>query len=100
MTPQDFCYWLKGYFEINGEAKITPKQAQIIKDHLDLVFEKVTPDRATFEPTKFEKQTDPPEEKIDWMELGGAKEIAKELEKLIPDDVKFCCKPKKKKLIC
>lgn len=43
MTHQDFCYWLQGYVEVNG-GKI-PDEAgwQVIKDHLQLVFNKVTP---------------------------------------------------------
>ena len=42
MTPQDFCYWLQGHFELNG-PNITPEQAKIIQDHLQLVFNKQTP---------------------------------------------------------
>lgn len=39
MNSIDFCYWLQGYFEINGEvAEITQEQAQIIQNHLHLVF--------------------------------------------------------------
>jgi hypothetical protein len=45
MDSKDFTYWLKGFFEISDSNKLTPKQVQIIKDHLDLVFNKVTPDR-------------------------------------------------------
>lgn len=41
----EFCYWLKGYFELNDSNKLSPQQVQIIKDHLNLVFIKVTPDR-------------------------------------------------------
>lgn len=44
MTPQDFCYWLQGFAEINGTAP-TEKQWQVINDHLKLVFNKKTPDR-------------------------------------------------------
>jgi|10_taG_2_1085330.scaffolds.fasta_scaffold21292_3 hypothetical protein len=50
MQPRDFCYWLKGYFELRkdqGEDKhyLDEVQTQIIEDHLDLVFKKETPDR-------------------------------------------------------
>ena len=45
MDTTSFCYWLQGYFEISGSNMLSSKQAQIIKDHLDLVFNKVTPDR-------------------------------------------------------
>ena len=56
MTPENFVYWLQGYFEINDAAgpsttSITPgklkylgeAQLQVIKDHLKLVLEKKTP---------------------------------------------------------
>lgn len=53
MTPRDFCYWLQGYFELAESAPaitgsigialgFTPRQAQAIAAHLDLVF-KVPP---------------------------------------------------------
>lgn len=43
MSPQDFCYWLQGYFELNGSTALTPEQVQIIQEHLKLVFYKKTP---------------------------------------------------------
>lgn len=46
MSPENFTYWLQGYFEIaqtEGWQGLTEKQARIIKDHLKLVFEKRTP---------------------------------------------------------
>jgi hypothetical protein len=38
MTSRDFCYWLQGFFEISGAKEITPEQAQVIKNHLNMVF--------------------------------------------------------------
>ena len=44
MTPQEFCYWLQGYFEITREdnsssAKgLTVDQMRVLKNHLALVF--------------------------------------------------------------
>ncbi len=38
MNTIDFCFWLQGYFEIHGKAEITRDQAEVIKDHLNLVF--------------------------------------------------------------
>ena len=39
MNSIDFCYWLQGYFEINGEiTDIKQDQAQVIQNHLNLVF--------------------------------------------------------------
>lgn len=41
MTPESFCYWLQGFFEMHeGKVKLSSKQIRMIRDHLDLVFEK------------------------------------------------------------
>lgn len=42
MTPEQFAYWLQGFVELNGA---TPNETQWlqIKDHLKVVFEKLTP---------------------------------------------------------
>lgn len=51
MTAEQFAYWLQGFSEIN-EAKghdnvgLTNTQWSTIRDHLALVFVKVTPIRA------------------------------------------------------
>ncbi len=42
MTPEQFCYWLQGYAELN-ESGPTPEQWKAIKEHLQTVFKKVTP---------------------------------------------------------
>lgn len=42
MTPEQFCYWLQGRLEMSKEP-LTPKETQIIRDHLATVFTKVTP---------------------------------------------------------
>lgn len=56
MTPENFCYWLQGYFEINqhnGRVILTSEQVDEIKNHLQLVFTKVTPTLLTdFQPLK------------------------------------------------
>lgn len=41
MTPEQFTYWLQGFAEVN-QTNPDPKQWQIIKDHLKLVFDKKT----------------------------------------------------------
>jgi hypothetical protein len=41
MKTQDFCYWLQGYVELTGEQP-SPEQWAAIKEHLALVFNKVT----------------------------------------------------------
>lgn len=58
MNSTEFCYWLQGYLELRDDDRpLTAKQVQIVKDHLALVFDKVTPDRAV-EPTKAEDEPD------------------------------------------
>lgn len=43
MTPEQFAYWLQGYFELTGnDVSLSSEQTQIIKSHLDLVFDNVT----------------------------------------------------------
>ena len=46
MNEREFCYWLQGYFELTRTKTLTLAQIQIIKDHLNLVFNKITPDYA------------------------------------------------------
>lgn len=46
MTSRDFCFWLQGYFEINGNQPRPPEhcdslnseQIKMIKKNLNLVF--------------------------------------------------------------
>jgi hypothetical protein len=48
MTPKDFCYWLQGYFELEGGGSaLDERKIEIIKDHLKLVFNKETSDVPT-----------------------------------------------------
>jgi hypothetical protein len=42
MSPEQFCYWLQGFAELTDDAPTSMQWSQI-KDHLDLVFNKVTP---------------------------------------------------------
>lgn len=43
MTPENFCYWVQGYFEIGNIQSLDSAQVLVVKDHLALVFKKVTP---------------------------------------------------------
>lgn len=43
MTEREFCYWLNGFAELSGEAPPTKAQWKSIREHLALVFTKVTP---------------------------------------------------------
>ena len=46
MSPRDFCYWLRGFIEINDKNEnydilgegLTPAQLKIVQDHLDKIF--------------------------------------------------------------
>ncbi len=38
MTSRDFVYFLQGFFEISESTTISEKQAQVIKNHLAMVF--------------------------------------------------------------
>ncbi len=42
MTSRDFCYWLQGWFELNGTIDhregATPETLNTIRNHLALVF--------------------------------------------------------------
>lgn len=42
MDAQQFAYWLQGFAELNEDGP-TPEQWKAIKEHLSLVFKKVTP---------------------------------------------------------
>lgn len=42
MTPEQFCYWLQGFCELNP-CPPNDAQWQAIRDHLQTVFAKVTP---------------------------------------------------------
>jgi len=47
MTPENFCYWLKGYFEITGYLDLNAERSKVVKEHLNLVFGK-KPQSITF----------------------------------------------------
>jgi len=50
MPDRDFCLWLQGFFELTGATEITPAQTKMIKEHLALVFNKVTSELDTLVP--------------------------------------------------
>lgn len=43
MTPEQLVWWLHGFFEIAKPTTLNEEQVQEIKNHLDLMFNKVTP---------------------------------------------------------
>jgi hypothetical protein len=46
MTAENFCYWLQGYFELYGPKTLDEKETRVVWDHLNLVFQKQTPNRS------------------------------------------------------
>ena len=45
MNPEQFVYWLQGYFELTDDTDRLSKRERIIRDHLNEVFEKQTPNQ-------------------------------------------------------
>ena len=43
MSPENFTFWLNGFFELSGVTTLNEQQVQVIKEHLALVLHKVTP---------------------------------------------------------
>lgn len=42
LSPEQFCYWLQGYFEIMGEqGSLNQTQYKKVKEHLEMVFNHV-----------------------------------------------------------
>lgn len=39
MKPEEFCYWLQGFFEMSNPKTLDEKQTAALKAHLALVFE-------------------------------------------------------------
>lgn len=50
MNERDFCMWLNGFLElrdtIDHREGLSEETVKCIRDHLGLVFKKVTPDRS------------------------------------------------------
>lgn len=43
MSPENFAYWLQGFVELTAGQPPSNAQWKSIREHLDLVFKKVTP---------------------------------------------------------
>ena len=43
MTAEQFTYWLQGFFELSGTTTLNEQQVKVVKDHIALVLNKVTP---------------------------------------------------------
>ena len=44
MTPDQFVYWLQGFAELKDGGPPSPEQWKSIVEHLNTVFEKITPE--------------------------------------------------------
>lgn len=68
MTPENFSYWLKGFFELSNTDDITKEQVLMIKEHLSLVFEQKTknPYDILKDPGTFKDHSGITEVKPDW----------------------------------
>lgn len=47
MTPEQFCYWLQGRCELLPKQRPSEAEWAVIREHLALVFRKVTPSTPT-----------------------------------------------------
>jgi hypothetical protein len=55
MTSEQFCYWLQGRAELVNNTP-SEQEWKIIKNHLSLVFTKVTPNIAPFNIYPYKKE--------------------------------------------
>jgi hypothetical protein len=59
MSPEQFTFWLQGFFELTDSNKLSSNQVKMIKEHLGLVFNKVTPPlEQKPKPSEFDKFLD------------------------------------------
>lgn len=66
MTAEQFCYWLQGFLEMGDPSEMNETQTRMLKEHLGLVFVKVTsvPVVPTKEAVKKEILTDTIQDKV------------------------------------
>lgn len=81
MTERDFCYWLQGYFEIAEPVTLTSQQVAVIKEHLQLVFHKVTEKGLKADTWAKDYVEKTVVQEIDW------EKIKKSIEKKVDDGV-------------
>jgi glutaredoxin-related protein len=49
MTEKEFVIWLHGFLEISGVKTLDENQLQVIKDHLNVFFTKISPNREKYD---------------------------------------------------
>lgn len=67
MSPENFVYWLQGFFELTDSKNLSESQIQVIKNHLVLVFDKKTPDVPVLNPFPAIPPKLPADFKKDWV---------------------------------
>lgn len=51
MDPENFVYWLQGFFEITGKpVSLNEEQTKMVKDHLEYVFQHMAAKNQTIHP--------------------------------------------------
>lgn len=64
MTPNEFCYWLQGHFELSEAGdRPTERQWEVIRQHLQLVFKKETPEVPKISTRTYPKPPEMPEKR-------------------------------------
>lgn len=48
MTPENFCYWLKGFIELQNPETMTKEQVDEVKRHLNMVFNIIPTQQSNF----------------------------------------------------
>lgn len=59
MNFEQFTYWLQGAIELGGVKEFNEQQTTIIQDHLNVVFNKITPNRNLYTGPKLGVGIDP-----------------------------------------
>jgi hypothetical protein len=83
MTPEQFAYWLHGWSEINGGMPPNSGQWVIINDHLNLIFNKITP-------TRYPAPSGIPPYVTGSLDMSWYPESLREHNRLHPDNI-LCC---------
>jgi hypothetical protein len=77
MTPQDFAYWLKGFFELTNTKRLSETQVAMISEHLDLVFNKKTSDSDVLEENiRLKKELEATKKELELERMKGNKHPA------------------------